>query len=154
MSLELASHGVSVSYCAELVAGTRPTSGYTLIPSIKSIPDFNPAPNNLQTTDLSQTMFHTYISGLRDLGGSMAFTANHTQAFMDTWGDIVQEFEDNKTAGLATWFVVIVPGLTESFYFQGEPAPLGLSAIEVDSVLEIDAYVAPTDVAGWQTKPT
>ena len=38
MSLELASHGVSVSYAAELVAGTRPTAGYTLIPSIKSIP--------------------------------------------------------------------------------------------------------------------
>ena len=56
--------------------------------------------------------------------------------------------------GKAVWFAVVIPGLTKSFYFAGEPADLGLSAIEVDSVLEISPYIMPSKIAGWATKPT
>jgi hypothetical protein len=152
--LELSSAGISVQWASETVAGVRPTAGYAVIPSVKGIPDFNPEPSSLQTTDLSQTMFHTYISGLRDLGGALAFSCNHTQSFMDMWKQLVSDFETGKATGMGMWFAVVIPDLAEAFYFSGEPAPLGLSAIEVDAVLEIDAYIAPLDVAGWQDKHT
>jgi hypothetical protein len=51
------------------------------------------------------------------------------------------------------WFAIVIPGLTKAFFMKVEPKPLGLNAIEVDSVLEIDAYVAPQKIEGWQTKP-
>lgn len=153
MALELSSAGITVRYAPETTAGTMPTTGFKIIPGVKSIPDFNPEPSSLQTTDLSQTEFHTYVSGLKDLGGSLPFTCNHTKAFMAAWASIVELYEESKEEGLALWFAVVIPDLDDAFYIVGEPSPLGLSAIAVDSVLEIDAYIAPNDVAGWQTKP-
>ena len=52
------------------------------------------------------------------------------------------------------WFAIVIPGLTKSFYMSVEPQPLGLSAIEVDSVLEIEAYASPKKIDGWLAKPT
>lgn len=36
--LELSSAGVSLQYAPEITAGVRPLTGYTIIPSVKSIP--------------------------------------------------------------------------------------------------------------------
>ncbi len=55
MALELSTAGVLLKYACETTAGTRPTTGYTQIPNIKSIPDFNPEPESLEVTDLSDT---------------------------------------------------------------------------------------------------
>ena len=55
MANELSTAGVTVQYCVETTAGTKPTSGYTAIPNIKAIPDLNPEPSSLEVTDLSDT---------------------------------------------------------------------------------------------------
>ena len=52
MALEFNTIGVKVNYCVETTAGTRPTSGYTNIPDIKSIPDINLTPSNIDVTNL------------------------------------------------------------------------------------------------------
>lgn len=154
MAIELSSAGVSIGYAVETTAGTRPTTGYTNIPSVKSIPDFNPEPSSLETTDLSQTEWKTYIPGLKDVGGSLAITCNLTAAFKTAWETLVTAADTAKGTDKATWFVVKIPGMTDSFYFAGLPSPLGLKAIDVDSVLEIDAYVTPTAFEGWAAAPT
>jgi hypothetical protein len=154
MALELSTAGVSLQYAVETTAGTRPTTGYTAIPNIKSIPDLNPEPESLEVTDLSDTEWKRYISGLRDVGGSLGFTANDTESFRSTWGTLVTAAETAESAGKAVWFTVIVPDLSTAFYFAGKPQDLGLSAVEVGSVLEITAYIAPNQVIGFATKPT
>ena len=55
MAQELSTAGVLLKYAVETTAGTRPTTGYTTVPSIKSIPDLNPEPESLEVTDLSDT---------------------------------------------------------------------------------------------------
>ena len=152
MANELSTAGVSVQYCIETTAGTKPTSGFTVIPNIKSIPDLNPEPSSLEVTDLSDTEWKRYIPGLKDPGGALAFTANNTDAFQTAWAALVTAAETAKASNKATWFEIVVPGLTKSFQFAGIPSDLGLSAIEVDSVLEVDAYVAPNQIDGWDTK--
>lgn len=154
MAIELSSAGVSIGYAVEATAGTRPTTGYTNIPSVKSIPDFNPEPSSLETTDLSQTEWKTYIPGLKDVGGALAITCNLTATFKTAWETLVTAADTAKGTNKATWFVVKIPGMTDSFYFAGLPSPLGLKAIDVDSVLEIDAYVTPTAFEGWAAAPT
>lgn len=154
MAIELSTAGISLNYCVETTAGTRPASSYTKIAGIKSIPDLNPEPSTLETTTLDSTEWKTYIFGLKDVGGALAFGANNTEAFQTEWGALVTAAETAETSSKSTWFAVVVPGLTKSFYFSGKPSPLGLSAAEVDSVLEIDAYISPSAVAGWQSKPT
>lgn len=152
--IDLSTAGVSIQYCVETSPGERPTTGYTAIPGIKAIPDLNPEPSSLETTTLDATEWKTYIPGLKDVGGALAFTANNSEAFQTAWADLVEEAETGRDSGNSTWFVVVIPGLTKSFYFAGEPSPLGLSAIEVDSVLEIEPYITPSQVHGWDTAPT
>ena len=145
----LSSAGIKFLYCAETTAGTRPTTGYTQIKGFKSIPDFNPEPNNLETTPLDETTWKTYIPGLKDVGGALAFTANLTGAFETAWSTMVSA-EAALTGGKAMWFEVCIPNF-KSFFFTGKPVSLGMSAIDVDSVLEIEAYITPTSIEGWAT---
>lgn len=153
MAIELSTAGVSLQYAVEAVAGERPTTGYAPITGIKSIPSLNPAPDTIETTDLSQTEFKTYIDGLKDLGGALEFTANLTQELQTLWDTIVAAYVDGKETGKSMWFAVVIPDLTNAFYFRGNPSTQGLPAIEVNSVLETSLYITPTLVDGWEAKP-
>ena len=99
MANELSTAGVSVKYIAESAAGTRPTSGYTPIPNIKSTPSLNPEPSNLEVTDLSDEEWKRYIPGLKDPGGALAFMANNTTAFQTAWGTLVSAYESAAADG-------------------------------------------------------
>lgn len=154
MAIELSTAGISVNYAVEKTAGQRPTTGYTKINGIKSIPDLNPETSALDVTDLSDTEWKRYISGLKDPGGALAFGANHSQQFHDDWDALVEAYETGKATGLGVWLCIVIPGLTKAFYMSVEPESLGLAAVEVDSVLEIDAYVSPKMIYGWDVKPT
>ena len=65
MGIAISTAGVTFGYAVESTKGTRPTSGYTVIPDIKEIPEMNPEPETLETTVLSETEFKTYIEGLK-----------------------------------------------------------------------------------------
>lgn len=144
---EMSTAGVTVSYFTTKGA-THPTTGAIVIPNIKSTPDYNPAPNNLQVTDLSDAEWHRYIPALRDVGGASAFRANLTPEFQTAWKDLC-----TAAAGEAVWFEIKIPKF-DSFYFAGVPTPLGLSGIEVDQVFEVDAYVTPNQIYGFDTAST
>lgn len=154
MAIDLSTAGIQVAYCAEATAGTKPTTGWTKLTGIKSIPDFNPEPSSLETTTLDATEYRTYIPGLKDVGGAVAYTANMTEQFQTEWAALMSAYETASKDDKAMWFVHVVPGLTKAFFFKGEPSPLGFSAVDTDSVFEVDAYVAPTQIEGWGTKPT
>lgn len=152
--IDLSTAGVQLCYAVESTAGTRPTTGYTAIPGIKSIPDLNPEPASLETTTLDETEYKTYIPGLKDPGGALAFGANNTEEFHTTWDELLTAADTAHEGGKAVWFAVVIPGLTKAFYFAGMPSELGLAAVEVDSVLEIEPYITPSKIDAWQTKPT
>ena len=154
MAIDLSTAGVSLNYAVETTAGTMPTTGFTKLTGIKAIPDINPEPSSLETTTLDAIEWKTYIPGLKDPGGALAFTANNTETFQTEWAALVAAASTGAESGKATWFAIIIPGLTKAFLFSGDPSPLGLSAIEVDAVLEVDAYITPTAITGWGTAPT
>ena len=154
MAIDLSTAGVTVQYAAETTAGRKPTTGYTKIPGIKAIPDLNPEPSGLDTTTLEAEEWKTYIQGLKDPGGAIQFTANNTEEFQTAWATLVEAYNTAIAADKEVWFAVIIPGLTKSFYFSGKPSDLGLSAIEVDAVLEIQPYITPHKIGGWSAKPT
>lgn len=154
MAIELSSAGVTVQWAAETTAGQRPTTGYTKINGIKSTPDLNPETDSLEVTDLSDTEWKRYIGGLKDVGGDMAFGANNTEQFQTDWANLVTAYNEGAASNKELWFAIVIPGLTKAFYVSVVPQPLGLSAIEVSSVLEIDAYASPKKIEGWAAKPT
>ena len=150
---ELSTAGVLLKYAAEATAGTRPVSGFTQIPCIKAIPDFNQEPESLEVTDLSDTTWRRYIPGLRDPGGALAFTANLTTQFKTAWETLVSAYETAFADGKSIWFEIMVPNFG-SFYFAGIPTELGMTAMDVNAVLEIEAYVTPNQIEGWGTSST
>ena len=57
---------------------------------------------------------------------------------------------DNKR----TWFVIVVPGLTDAFYFPGNPSAMGLPETSVNTVLEITNYITPVGAPVKAAKPS
>lgn len=152
MAIELSTAGVKLYWCVRAYLPDA-LEAFTHMPHIKSIPDLNPEPATHETTDLEQEEWKTYISGLKDVGGSITFTANNTKNFISEWNDLMDDHASGVAAKERTFFCVYVPGLSRSFYFDGEPAHLGLSAIDVDSVLEVNPHVTVGGVHGWLPKP-
>lgn len=151
-AIAMSTAGVTVNYAVETAAGTRPTTGYVKIPNIKSVPEMNPSPETLETTDLSQTEFKTYVEGLKDLGGALAFLANFTPDLEDAWQTLLEAYNTGKAAGKAVWFEIKHPGLEKSVFFTGQPSAMGLPAMVVNAVLETNLYITPTNAPTWQTK--
>lgn len=119
--IQLSTAGVTLWYAAETAAGTRPTTGYEKISEIKSIPELNPEPDNLETTTLEETEWKTYIPGLKDIGGALSFTANLTEVSMTEWEGVVDAYDTAAADNKATWFCIVIPGLTKALYFTGSP---------------------------------
>lgn len=154
MSIRLSTAGITLKYAVETTKGTKPTTGYTEVPEIKEIPEINPEPSTLETTTLKETEYKTYIDGLKDLGGALTFVANLTEDFKTTWEDIMTSYETAKAAGKAVWWLIDIPGITEGCYFTGNPSNLGVPGAGVDSVLEVNVYITPTNAPTWAAKPT
>ena len=145
MANAVSTAGMLVKYAAEATAGTRPTTGYTTIPGVKAIPAIFNDPNMLQSTSLEATLNHTYIRGLNDSGGSIQLTVNDYEAFRDAWETCVAAYATATAADKGFWFEIAYQtgsGL-DSFYFPGEPLPLGFGGADVDAVLENNLNIAP-----------
>lgn len=153
MAIDLSTAGVSLWYAVETTAGTRPTTGYTRIKGVKSTPSLNAAPDTLETTTLDELEYKTYIDGLKDLGGALEFTFNLTEELITAWDTLMTAYTTAKAAGKATWFTIVVPGLSDSFYFTGNPSAMGLPETSVNSVLEITNYITPTNAPEKYAKP-
>jgi len=153
-AINLSTAGVFLAYAVESTAGSRPTSGYTRITGAKSTPSLNPSPETIETTTLDETEYKTYIDGLKDLGGALEFTFNLTEELVTQWSTLMTAYETAKASNKATWFTIVIPGLTNSFYFTGNPSAMGLPETSVSSVLEITNYITPTNAPASYAKPT
>lgn len=152
--IALSTAGVTVGYAVETTAGTRPTTGYKAISDIKEIPDFNPEPEAHESTDLEQTEYKTYVAGLKDIGGALAFRANFTQKLQDEWETLMEAYNTAAAAGKKMYFEIKHPKLTKSVFFPGEPSAMGLPGMSVNGVLETSVYITPIGAPKWETKTT
>ena len=152
MSQRYSTAGMYLAYCAGS-ASSAPTSGFTQIPEIKSIPSFNPSPETIQSTTLLETEYHTYVEGLKDLGGALEFGANLTEDLISVWAS-VNAAHDSLASNSAVWFAVVHPKLSNAVFFQGDPAPLGLNEATVGAMAETTLYITPNTAPAWAAKPT
>lgn len=154
MSTRFSTAGMSLQYCVEATAGTRPTSGYTTIPEIKSLPSFNPQPESIDSTTLSETVYRTYVKGLKGIDGALDFGANLTEDLITAWTALMTAYTTAVASNKAVWFAVVHPGITKATYFKGEPADLGLNEASVGSMLETTLYITPQGAPIMEAKPT
>lgn len=154
MSERISTAGMYLLYAVESTKGTKPTSGFKKIPEVKSMPSFNPSPNTIQSTTLEETEYHTYVAGLKDLGGALEYGANLTEDLIKEWEALITAYNGaQKDGGKATWFLVYHPKLSKGIYYQGTPIPLSLNEAEVDAMLETTLYIAPNSAPEWAEAP-
>lgn len=154
MSERLSTAGMKLMYAVETAAGTRPTTGFKVIPEIKSMPSFNPAPNTIDSTTLAETEYMTYVKGLKDLGGALEYGANLTEDLIEFWDELMADYETASGEGKAMWFAVVHPKLSKATYYVGEPAPLGFNEAEVGAMAETTLYITPNSAPIMEAKPT
>jgi hypothetical protein len=152
MALEFNTIGVKIGYAVETSAGTRPTSGITNIPDIKSIPGIDLHPSKLQVTNLVDK-YHRYITGVLDAGDDIALTANLTANLKSIWATLVSAAASAWASGLSTWFEINIPGF-DSFWFAGIPTEQGSNEMGVDAVAEATLHIVPNQIAGWAAAAT
>ena len=149
-AIDLSTAGIRFGYAYETQSGEKP-SAFINIPNPKSTPDMNPEPNALDITSLNDTEWKRYMEGLKDFGGSLAFTIGMSKELLSSWNTIVETTKTNEATGKRTWFVLYHPGLEDSFFFTGDPSKLGFPEAAVDEVWDATVYVAPTGEIGWDT---
>ena len=158
MAIPITSIGIKVSYAFEATAGTRPTTGYTLIPGVKEIPEMNPQPEALDTTSFDNLEYTTSVPGLKDIGGDLAFTANFTQTLYDLWQTastgVMALWATARAAGKAMYLCIDIPDLNKSCYISVVPSNLGLPAASTNSVMEATLHFTPAGEPIWDADPT
>lgn len=154
MSERFSTAGMYLCYCAETTANTRPTTGYKIIPEVKSMPSFNPAPETIQSTTLLETEYHTYVKGLKDMGGALEYSANLTDDLIDEWEDLLDTFDTTVAAGKKVWFAVVHPKLAKAVFYTGDPSTIGLNEASVGGMAETTLYITPTGSPVMEAKPT
>lgn len=154
MGLAISTAGVTVGYAVETTKGTKPTSGFIDIPDVKEVPEMNPEPETLETTVLKETEYKTYTEGLKDLGGALPFLANYTEELTTVWETLVEAYKTAEADGKQVWFEIKHPKLAKSVFFTGQPSTMGLPAMAVNSVLETNLYITPTNAPKWDIKST
>lgn len=153
MGIALTSIGIKISYATEVTKGTRPTAGYTVLPDLKSIPDFNPQPNTADATTFDNLEYTSYVKLLKDIGGALEFNANLTQDLYDAWSVMVTA-RNNLTEGKQMWYCVDIPNFDKSIFFTGDPSEMGIPSAEANSLLETSVYIVPTSEPVFADDPT
>ena len=152
MALEFNTIGVKIGYVVESTAGTRPATGVTNIPDIKSIPGIELTPSKLEVTNLVDK-YKRYISGVLDAGDDIALTGNLTASLKTTWAALVSAAASAWTSGKSTWFEISIPNF-DSFWFAGIPSEMGFNEMGVDAVAEASLHIIPNQIAGWAAAST
>ena len=152
MALEFNTIGVKLGYCVETSAGSRPTSGYTNIPDIKSIPAIDLNPSKLEVTNLLDK-YRRFITGVLDAGDSIDINANLTAALKTAWASLVFAATSAWASQKSTWFEISIPNF-ESFYIAGIPTEMGVGELGVDAVAEASLHIIPNQIAGWAAAST
>jgi hypothetical protein len=153
MALEISTVGGCVKYAVEVTAGTRPTTGYTVIPDITTAPEIAMSVESLDASNLTDTS-KRYIPGQQDPGSDKTFTANHTEAFITAWETLVTAAETGIASNKVIWFEYVFPNATKSFFWSGMPMDLGTDAMDMNSIHTISPVAVLSGIAGWATKST
>lgn len=154
VSVRLTTLGMFLCYAVETTAGTRPTTGYTIIPEVKSTPDFDTEPETIDSTTLFEDEYRTSEPGLRDLGGAAAFEANFTDVLKDSVDEIINDYDTATAAGKAVWFCVGHPKSKYAMYLKGRIVKVQFGAAAVADMLNTTIRIYPTQSPFMAEKPT
>lgn len=110
--------GITFGYGVETTEGTKPTS-FKQLTRINTIGGISIEPEQIEASALEDVV-KRYIQGIADTGGSVPITVNLTNETLAEWKALIAAYK-GLSDGKRMWFVTIVPGLNDSFFFVAQP---------------------------------
>lgn len=153
MSQRVTTAGMYLCWAAETTAGTRPTTGYTVIPEIKSMPDLNQEPNAIDSTTLLETENETSEPGLKSVG-VLTYGANMTDDLEEIVEDLIAAQEEAAEAGKRIWYAEVNPKLKKASFFAGKMSNINFSEASVNAMGDTSIYITPSTGILRYEKPT
>lgn len=153
-NIPLSTIGVKVSYAVEVTAGVRPTKDYIRLYGLYSTPDFNIAPSTVDASSFDEEEFTYKLTILKEMPDSLSFGARYGAKFCTQWDAFVSAYENAANDNKGTWMCIDIKGTEKSLYIPCEPLKLGLPALEANSGININAYIAPQGEPVEEADPT
>ncbi len=110
--------GITFGYGVETTEGTKPTS-FKQLTRINAIGGISIELEQIDASAL-EDLITRYVKGRADTGGSVAITVNLTNETLAEWKALIAAYK-GLSDGKRMWFVTIVPGLNDSFFFVAQP---------------------------------
>lgn len=154
MGVRVTTIDTRLMYAVETTAGTRPTTGFKLIPEVKAMPALDDTPETIDSTTLLETEYMTSEPGLKS-NGVKDYTANLTNELLTFWNTLIEEYDTAIAAGKAMWFAHVPNAkLDKCQMYKGTPSPIGMNDVSINSMLEATLHVTPSGGVIWADKPT
>lgn len=151
MTKGISTAGMTLGYIIAS-ASAIPTSGsLTIIPEVKTMPNLNVAPENIDITTLNEEEYRQYTAGLKDIG-ILEFGANLTDELITAWNTTLMAAIAGATSGSVCWFCIEHPKLTQAVWLIGEPSKLLINDVSVGAALETTLYIAPKNAPAFGAK--
>lgn len=153
MSQRVTTIGSYLCWAAETEKGVRPTTGYEIIPEIKSFPDLNQEPESVESTTLLEPEYRTYEPGLKSLG-TLSYGANMTDDLEDVVEGLIKAQDSAAAEGKRIWFAEVAPKLKKASFFAGKVSNINFSEFAVNEMGDTTLYITPTTGIRRYEKPT
>lgn len=148
----LSTLGITFGYGTEAVghAGEKPST-FTQLTRINQIGAITLENQQIDASALEDFITKN-IAGRADTPGNVGVTINMTDATKAEWETLISTYK-NLGTGLQMWFEVIIPGLTEAYFFIAQPPQeMPLSEIGQNGLLTAEMSLTIVDVKAFDTK--
>lgn len=136
--------GVKLGYCLETTAGTRPTSGYTVLTRVNAIDGISIDSETIDASALEDTVERT-VAGRGTTGGKWNVTFNVTDDVLTELTTMITTYSGRSDLTKKMWFEVWSPNRTNAFFVSAQPplkvpmpeeAQNGLETVQIAFTIE------------------
>lgn len=149
--MDISSLGVLFGYGIETTAGTKPAT-FTQLKRCNSIGGITLDTEQIDSSALEDFVTQ-YIAGRQDTGGTWTVTFNVNQEVITAIKKLYSDSATAKNAGKATWFEVIIPGLTDAFFVVAQTGTeIPMPEIGQNDLLTIELSLVISQYKGLEAK--
>jgi hypothetical protein len=151
--VEITTIGARVRYRVEIERNVRPTENFIDLLGVSSAPAFDMTPEVIDISTLAD-YYTQFLAGRQNPGEDAQFILNHSEQAIDAWNALCEASRAGLADGKRTWFEYSYQNGSRSYFFCGQPLPLGNGGIEQNTVDTIPAHVIPCGRFGWYSAST
>lgn len=145
----LSTLGITFGYGTESTVGTKPST-FTQLTRINQIGAITLENEQIDSSAL-EDYIQKNIAGRASTPGNIGVTVNLTDTTKTEWETLISTYKA-LTGGKQMWFEIIIPGITEGYFFIAQP-PQEMPSPEIgqNELLTVEMSLTIVDVKAFDT---